>query len=459
MFQHLFQHFCMIEVTFSLDNPKREVSTIRGFIRYAGKRYSFPTRESVKTACFSKGKCRECKEARAINNKLVAVEIAMKNAILYYKQDFKVPEAVDFRKKVEQFLTGNNAIEIKRKDNEFLSYVDEYIKTCDKSVETIKSYKTALNSLREFEKVKKKTFSFDDITLKFAEEYRKWLLDADYSRNYIGTLFKNLKFFMKHAREVGKLHDNTDYEKFKVEAEVADTIALSEIELLRLHRLVIDEDLVKRASNDERLHNIRARIRAWDNVRKKFLIGAFTAMRVSDFNRIQDYNIQDGIITILPKKGSSIRKPEPVKIPMHPVIQEILASGFDLSCKVSEQYLNKQIKVLCRLAGIVGDTVVYRTEGGVLKEFVKQRWELVSTHTARRSGATNFYKQGIPKRSIMLLTGHKSEKQFDAYVKLSAEENAKALMGNDYFNRDKADSSNEWMLRQIENENTFDIRE
>ena len=98
----------MIEVTFSLDNPKREVSTIRGFIRYAGKRYSFPTRESVKTACFSKGKCRECKEARAINNKLVAVEIAMKNAILYYKQDFKVPEAVDFRKKVEQFLTGNN---------------------------------------------------------------------------------------------------------------------------------------------------------------------------------------------------------------------------------------------------------------------------------------------------------------------------------------------------------------
>mgnify|MGYP007078740992 CR=1 FL=1 len=81
--QHLFQHFCMIEVTFSLDNPKREVSTIRGFIRYAGKRYSFPTGESVKTACFSKGKCRECKEARAINNKLVAVEIAMKNAILY----------------------------------------------------------------------------------------------------------------------------------------------------------------------------------------------------------------------------------------------------------------------------------------------------------------------------------------------------------------------------------------
>ena len=59
----------------------------------------------------------------------------------------------------------------------------------------------------------------------------------------------------------------------------------------------------------------------------------------------------------------------------------------------------------------------------------------------------------------MLLTGHKSEKQFDAYVKLSAEENAKALMKDDYFNKDKADTSNEWMLRQIENENNLDIRE
>lgn len=443
----------MLKVCFSLDNPKREVSTIRGFINYAGKRYAFPTGESVKSNSFSNNKCKDCKEARAINNKLVAVEIAMKNAILYFKQDFKVPGQQDFRQKVEQFLVGNNSIEIKRKDKEFLNYVEEYINRCDKAAETIKGYKTTLNNLREFQNVKRKVFSFDDITLKFAEDYRKWLLDGNRSRNYIGTLFKNIKFFMKHAREVEKLHDNTDYEKFKVEAEVADTIALSEIELLRLHRLVIDEELVKRVCNDIRRHNIQIKVQALDNVRKKFLIGAFTAMRVSDFNRIQDYNIKDGIITILPKKGSSIRKPDPVKIPMHPVIQEILETGFDLNYRVNEQYLNKQIKVLCHLAGIDDDVVIYRTEGGVLKEFVKKKWELVSTHTARRSGATNFYKQGLPKRSIMLLTGHKSEKQFDAYVKLTAEENAKALMENDYFKKD-ADTTMEWMLRQIERENS-----
>ena len=442
-----------MEVSFSLDNPKREVSTIRGFIRYAGKRYPFPTGESVRSDCFQKGKCKGCIEAGAINNKLTAVEIAMKNAILYYKQDFKVPEIKDFRKKVEQFLQGNNAIEIKRQSKKLLPYVEAYIEACGKSKDTKKSYRTCLNKLREYEKIRNKTFTFDLITLKFAEEFRVWLIESECSRNYIGTLFKNLKIFMKQSHEMDKLHDNTDYKEFKVESEVADTIALNEMELFGLHRLVIDEESIKKVCNDNRLHNVRAMIDSLDKVRKKFLIGAFTAMRVSDFNRIQNYNIRDGVITILPKKGSSIRKPAPVVIPMHPIIQEILESGFDLNCKVSEPFLNRQIKVLCRLAGIEGETVVYRTEGGVLKEYVKQRWELVTTHTARRSGATNFYKQGLPKRSIMLLTGHKSEKQFDAYVKLTEEENAKALMENDYFKKD-ADTSMEWMLMQIEKENS-----
>ena len=448
----------MLEVSFSLDNPKREVSTIRAFIRYGGKRYAYPTGESVKVVNFRNGKCKGCPEAGAINNKLVAVEAAIKNAILYFKQDFKVPSGEDFKKKVELFLKGNNAIEIKRKDKKLLTYIEEYIPASGKSGFTKRSYTTCLNKLREYEEVKHKTFYFDDITLKFAEEFKMWLVEKDYARNYIGTLFKNLRAFMKHAHKVDKLHNNTDYKEFDVEAEVADTIALSEIELLRLHRLVIDEDAVKRISNDVRLNNVRARIQSLDKARKKFLIGAFTAMRVSDFNRIQDYNIHDGVITVLPKKGSSIRKPDPVKIPLHPVIQEILESGFDLQCKFCEQFLNKQIKLVCRIAGMDDDVVVYRTEGGELKEYIKKKWEVITTHTARRSGATNFYKLGLPKRSIMLLTGHKSEKQFDAYVKLTAEENAKALMENDYFKKD-ADTSMEWMLRQIEKENDPNFKE
>ena len=41
-----------MEVYFSLDNPKHEVSTIRGFISYSGQRYDFPTGERVKVKMF-----------------------------------------------------------------------------------------------------------------------------------------------------------------------------------------------------------------------------------------------------------------------------------------------------------------------------------------------------------------------------------------------------------------------
>ena len=55
--------------------------------------------------------------------------------------------------------------------------------------------------------------------------------------------------------------------------------------------------------------------------------------------------------------------------------------------------------------------------------------EAVSTHTARRSFASNLYRQGIPSITIMAITGHRSERQFLKYIKLDAEEHARILQG------------------------------
>lgn len=57
-------------------------------------------------------------------------------------------------------------------------------------------------------------------------------------------------------------------------------------------------------------------------------------------------------------------------------------------------------------------------------------------------GATNMYKAGIPRKSIMMLTGHRTEVQFEKYVKLSAEENASILMNHDFFKDKKVGPGN-----------------
>jgi integrase len=52
---------------------------------------------------------------------------------------------------------------------------------------------------------------------------------------------------------------------------------------------------------------------------------------------------------------------------------------------------------------------------------------LVSSHTARRSFATNMYKSGFTSISIMTITGHKTEKAFLTYIRVTQEEHAKKL--------------------------------
>ncbi|WP_205462009.1 hypothetical protein, partial [Mangrovibacterium lignilyticum] len=43
-------------------------------------------------------------------------------------------------------------------------------------------------------------------------------------------------------------------------------------------------------------------VKAMTIAKNKFLIGAFTALRVSDFNRLNEVNIQEKFIRIKPKK-------------------------------------------------------------------------------------------------------------------------------------------------------------
>jgi integrase len=55
------------------------------------------------------------------------------------------------------------------------------------------------------------------------------------------------------------------------------------------------------------------------------------------------------------------------------------------------------------------------------------KWKMVTTHTARRSFATNLYKQDFPSLGIMAITGHKTEASFLKYIKVTPREHAEKL--------------------------------
>ena len=67
------------------------------------------------------------------------------------------------------------------------------------------------------------------------------------------------------------------------------------------------------------------------------------------------------------------------------------------------------------------------TRGGKKITTAYEKWQLVSSHTGRRSFATNLYKSGFPSISIMNITGHKTEAAFLKYIKVTPEEHARLL--------------------------------
>lgn len=61
-------------------------------------------------------------------------------------------------------------------------------------------------------------------------------------------------------------------------------------------------------------------------------------------------------------------------------------------------------------------------------EVLRCKWELIGTHTARRSGVTNLYKTGLLNtREMMSISGHQTEKVFEHYIKVGTSEQASRI--------------------------------
>jgi integrase len=128
--------------------------------------------------------------------------------------------------------------------------------------------------------------------------------------------------------------------------------------------------------------------------------------------------------TFQPESGTLFNRSIQVIIPCNPVIFQIFEkyqhNSNMLPRTISNQKFNEYIKEVCKLAEL--------NEVGRLSSKPKNKlWQLVSSHTARRSFATNFYLQGFPTIDLMRITGHKTERSFLKYIRVTKLDTAKRL--------------------------------
>jgi integrase len=241
-----------------------------------------------------------------------------------------------------------------------------------------------------------------------------FLINKNYGKNTIGTLIKNLKVFMNEAVD-RKVTTNMQFKnrRFKTVEEPTDNIYLTEGDIKRLYEL----DL----TDNNRL----------EKVRDLFIIGCYTGLRFSDLTKLRRENIsRDGSTA----KINTIKTGETVIIPLKSYVKAILAKyDGEPPQAISNQKMNEYLKELGQLADIDEDILITSTKGGVRATDSYKKWGLITTHTARRSFATNAYLQGVPSISIMKITGHRTEKSFLKYIKISQEDNANKLINHPFF--------------------------
>lgn len=441
-----------MKINFFLKDAKKVRTSIEAIIRYKGNRFKLGTGVSCVVDWWDQGlhrarKVREYPEHDSINIQLEKFEIAAKKFFTKCDINGTIPTLEEVR--VGCAPEREARVEAEVQNISFLNYFVRYYTNGDYKEDTRKHFKSTANFISGFEKKYRRTLMFEDVNIDFYTDFKRYMLtmpkprrkdqkkeekDEYYSLNYFGAQIKHIKTVMREAGPEGaKLHTNTDYahRKFVKDAEDADTVYLSIDELKLIHDMPLNYEFLHGHYEALTPTLIELKREALSYTRSIFLIGCYTALRISDFSRLERFNFSDRYIRIKPKKG--IKKNEDVVIPIHPVIAEIMRGGFDLSKKVSDQHVNEHLKELCRLAGIKELVTVVRTEGGKHVSRTVPKWELVSSHTGRRSGATNMFKAGIPAISIMKITGHKTEKSFLKYIRISQEENAELLAGHAFF--------------------------
>ena len=144
------------------------------------------------------------------------------------------------------------------------------------------------------------------------------------------------------------------------------------------------------------------------------MIGLCIGQRVSDLLKLSSDNLRKAptglYIDIIQQKT---KKPVTVGV-VDPLVIKILLHEFPE--KTSQVVFNKQIKVLCKMAGI--DEVVSGFKNNPRtrrKEIVKApKYEFVTSHI-RRSFATNYFGK-IETPILMEITGHSRESTFLSYI-------------------------------------------
>lgn len=170
-------------------------------------------------------------------------------------------------------------------------------------------------------------------------------------------------------------------------------------------------------------------------VRDVFLFCCFSGLRYSDALRLRPCDIYDDAIHVITKKTN-----DPLIIELNTITRHIIEKYTPEIHKntlllpvISNQKYNDYIKELCRVAGI--ETPITRRYfiGSECVETTSPKWQLITTHAARRTFVVSALTMSIPLEVIMKWTGHSDTKAIKPYMSIVEDLKKKEMNKLDSF--------------------------
>ena len=320
----------------------------------------------------------------------------------------KIEREAIFNKKEYSIETVKRKFELEigelSSEGSFFQIYDKFINDSipTKAAGTIKSYYSTRGHLEGFSQTKNFPINFESINENFYEAFVNYMItDLKFLNNTIGRVIKTLKTFMNYAVRLEYTNPTLAYKNFKVFKEELEIIYLTYDELMRLYHIDDISDTLR-------------------TVRDNFCFGCFTGLRFSDISKLSHENIKGDYLEITSEKTKDF-----IKVPLNHYAKEILNNykvefnDTPLPRCFSNQKTNDYLKELGCLAEIDEINTIEKFTGSKKIIITKPKYELITTHTARRTFVTLNLEKGIRAEVVMAMTGHKNYKSFNRYIKIT----------------------------------------
>jgi len=281
------------------------------------------------------------------------------------------------------------------------------------SAATTRIYKSAIALFKEFELLLQSRIRIHEMSGKILQAFQRFLSSKGLSMNSIGQYVSKIKALgnFLFAEDIALKPI-----KHSVKSEQATKVYLSIQEIRQL-------------KNSETLTEGQKK------VLDVFLVQAFTGF---SYKTLQEF-LKNPLAFVKEFEGKTYIEIERSKtgeisaVPLHTEVQRIITKYNGIMPEFTEVYVNRTLKIIGRKAGLNNPIPIKITKGGEKVTQITEKYNLITTHTARRTMVSLGMQNGLSTASLQAITGHTTEQQLNRYNRTEKVLRIKDILGHQFF--------------------------